>query len=741
MIDEPKFEYRPQSEDSEPSPLLLLSFYWELLRKYYWIVLLTSLLSVVAGYVWTKQRPFLYRTESKIIFNEKSNALGKNIERVDMVDPGIAWRFEPFWNTQKEVLASRWFTERVVKKIGILEGDKYIPVLDSSGKPISDEVRLKMASSRVKGSVIFDLQRESRVVVISSTGENPAFLKMVVDGFAEAYVDYTKEIQTGGLADLISWFDNYVGNMRSDLEASQTALNQFKRDNDILSVSFEDRRNLTAMNMESVNESLNKVRNELAQEEALAIQLQKMQQAGVSETQAARFARSDGSDDLLAMLNMRRDQKIQLIELSSVFGPKHESVKSVTAKLALLETEIDDEIQRSLGVVGNRVQMLQRQKATHQARLDELKAEAFNLNDVGLEYSQMKDRTESLQQLYRTVLERSKELDINSMLDSNTVQILEAAELPRAPFSPKLPLNLLIALGIGLTIGGAIIFLIGALDNTIKSEEDVLRNTRIPLLGSLPELDLQAVTGLATEGAPTLDMMTHLAPKSSFAEGIKTLRTNLMFISPDNPPRMLLVTSPGPGEGKTLLSSNMAIAMAQSGLKTLIIDCDLRRPRVHKAMGILNSAGVSDVVSGSAQLADAIQSTDVENLFALSAGHIPPNPSELLHTKAFAELLQSLRTQFDRILLDSPPVGAVADAMILSRSVDGVLIILKFGQTRRELLRRSVDQLEAIGAPLMGCILNDVKRNAAGYGYSYYHYRYNYEERPDSDSAKNKLAS
>jgi len=495
------------------------------------------------------------------------------------------------------------------------------------------------------------------------------------------------------------------------------------------------------MNMESVNESLNKVRNELAQEEALAIQLQKMQQAGVSETQAARFARSDGSDDLLAMLNMRRDQKIQLIELSSVFGPKHESVKSVTAKLALLETEIDDEIQRSLGVVGNRVQMLQRQKATHQARLDELKAEAFNLNDVGLEYSQMKDRTESLQQLYRTVLERSKELDINSMLDSNTVQILEAAELPRAPFSPKLPLNLLIALGIGLTIGGAIIFLIGALDNTIKSEEDVLRNTRIPLLGSLPELDLQAVTGLATEGAPTLDMMTHLAPKSSFAEGIKTLRTNLMFISPDNPPRMLLVTSPGPGEGKTLLSSNMAIAMAQSGLKTLIIDCDLRRPRVHKAMGILNSAGVSDVVSGSAQLADAIQSTDVENLFALSAGHIPPNPSELLHTKAFAELLQSLRTQFDRILLDSPPVGAVADAMILSRSVDGVLIILKFGQTRRELLRRSVDQLEAIGAPLMGCILNDVKRNAAGYGYSYYHYRYNYEERPDSDSAKNKLAS
>jgi len=737
MSDEHKFDYRAQPEDTETSPLLLLSFYWELLRKFYWIILLSSLIAVVAGYVWTKQQPFLYRTESKLIFHEKSNALGKNIERVDMVDPGKVWQFELFWNTQKEVLNSRWFAERVVRKTGILEGDKYIPVSDASGKVLSDDVRLKMAVGRVRGAVKFDLQRDSRVVILSATGETPAFLKLVVDGFSQSYVDYTKEIQTGGLTDLISWFDSYVGNMRTDLEASQTALNKFKRDNDILSVSFEDRGNLTAMNMESVNDSLNKVRNELAREEALAEQLKKMQQKGSSETQAAQFA---GSEDLLEMLAMKRNLRIRLAELSPVFGAKHESVKSVAAQLVLVEKGIDEEIQRTLEVVGNRVQMLQRQKAIHQARLDELKTDAFNLNDIGLEYSQMKDHTESLQQLYHTVLERSKELDINSMLDTNTIQILEAAELPQSPFSPNLPMNLLIALGIGLGLGGGIIFLIGALDNTIKGEEDVLRNTRIPLLGSLPELDLQAVAGLVTEGSPTLDMMTHLAPKSSFAEGIKTLRTNLMFISPDNPPAMLLITSPGPGEGKTLLSSNMAIAMAQSGLKTLIVDCDLRRPRVHNAMGIKNTIGVSDVVVGSKQLDDTIQATEVENLFALPAGHIPPNPSELFHSEAFAKLLIDLRSKFDRVLIDSPPVGAVADAMILSRSVDGVLVVLKYGQTRRELFRRSIDQLEAIGAPLMGCILNDVKRNAAGYGYSYYHYRYNYEERPDAPK-KDKLAS
>lgn len=738
MLDDSQFDSR-QSDDTEQSPLVLLSFYLGLLRKYYWIVLVTSLVSVTAGYFWTKQQPFLYKTQTKIIFHNKSNALGSKIERVDLMDPGGVWQFEQFWNTQKEVLGSRWFAERVAKKIGILEGDQYIPTKGGDGKPLADEARLKIAVGMVRGTVNYELQRDSRVALVSAMSDDPQFAKLVVDGFANTYVDYTKEMQSGGLNKLISWFDTYVGNMRKDLEASQNDLNQFKRDKDILSVSFEDRQNLTAANMEAVNGALNEVLNELAREEALATQLRDMLKSGTTETEAARFA---GADALTGLLTQKRALEQQLASISVVFGPKHESVRELTVQLDLLNKGIEEEVTLTLAVVENRVELLQRQKATHEARLEQLKDEAFNLNDIGLKYSQMKDRTESLQQLYKTVLERSKELDINSMLEENNLQVLEEAELPAAPFSPNLPFNLLIALGIGVALGGGVIFLIGALDNTIKGEEDVLRYTRTPLIGALPELDTQALAGLVGKDG-NMDMVTHLAPKSSFAEGIKTLRTNLMFMSADKPPVMLLVTSPGPGEGKTLISTNMAIALAQSGLRTLIIDCDLRRPRVHKAVGIKNSVGVSDVVAGQAKLDDAIFATEAENLWAMPAGHIPPNPSELLHTAAFAKMVESLRGRFDRVIVDSPPIGAVADALILSRTVDGVMLVLKYGQTRREQFRRSIDQLEAIGAPMLGCVLNDVKRSAGGYGYSYYYYRYNYEDRPEpgADKKIKKLAS
>ena len=720
--------------DEGQSPMVLLAYYWSLVRKYYWIVLVTSILSVTAGYFWTKQQPKLYRTSSTIIFHNKDNALGKQIDRVDLMDPGGTWQFEQFWNTQKEVLGSRWFAERVVKRLGMLEGDTFVPTT-AGGSPLSEEKRLKMAVSRIRGMMTVDLQRDSRVAMVTATSDDPEFAKDVADAVAQAYVDYTKEVQSGGLTQIINWFDKYLGDKRDELNATQTELHKFKRDNNILSETYEDKRNLTAANIEAVNHQMNEVYSQLAAAAALEAQLVEMQKKGATPEDAARFA---GSDVLVRLIQSQRELERQLAELKTVFGPKHESVKGIEDQLQLVDAAIDKEVKLALSEVRNRVAFLTRQMDTHKKRLDVLREEAFELGDLGLKYSQIKDRAESLQELYKTVLDRSKQLDINSMYDADSIRMLEDAEIPAAPFSPNLPSNLGVALVFGLVLGGGIIFLIAALDNTVKTEDDITRVTGTPLLGTLPEVDLPS---LGIEGA-SLDIITQLAPKSSFAEGIKTLRTNLMFMSGDKPARMLLVTSPGPGEGKTLISTNMAIAMAQSGLRTLIVDVDLRRPRVHKALQLENASGVSDVVAKSAKLEDVIQKTMVENLFALPAGHIPPNPTELLHTQAFAKLLAELGEQFDRVIVDSPPIGAVADALILSRSVDGVLLVLKYGATQREMFKRSIMQLDAIGAPLMGCVLNDVKRNAAGYGYSYYYYRSHYEEHPEQKpGSKNRLAS
>jgi capsular exopolysaccharide synthesis family protein len=360
---------------------------------------------------------------------------------------------------------------------------------------------------------------------------------------------------------------------------------------------------------------------------------------------------------------------------------------------------------------------------------------------VGVEYGQLKDNAENLKELFQTVLKRSEELDINSLYESNNVQILEEARKPGAPISPNMTLNLLIGLALGLGLGAAILALIYLLDNTVRSEHDITRYTDRPVLGTLPAVDSNMIKDLTQGQDNPLDLITHIAPRSTFAEGIKSLRTNLMFMAPDNPPKVLMVTSPGPGEGKTLISTNMAVAMAQSGLKTLLIDADMRRPRVHKALGLENDqGGLVELLERREELANVVRETPVENLHVLTCGEIPPNPAELLHADSLPGIIDEMLEMYDRVIFDSPPLGAVSDALVLSHFVESVILITKFGQTRRELLKRSIEQLVTIGAPLMGCVLNNIDTSAGGYGYYnyYYYYRYNYEEQPESKPKRKK---
>ncbi|MEM1347470.1 MAG: CpsD/CapB family tyrosine-protein kinase, partial [Myxococcota bacterium] len=194
------------------------------------------------------------------------------------------------------------------------------------------------------------------------------------------------------------------------------------------------------------------------------------------------------------------------------------------------------------------------------------------------------------------------------------------------------------------------------------------------------------------------------------------------------------MSMPTTAQGKLLRNSSASstVAMAQSGLRTIVVDSDMRRPRIHKAFGGRNGKGLSSILTDDMPLAEAALETDVENLEVLTCGPIPPNPSELLHTTRFQRLLEELDERYDRVIFDSPPLGAVSDGLVLSHSVDAVLLILKFGQTRRETLRRAIEQLVTVGAPFMGCVLNDIDASTGGYGYSYYYYRYNYDDRADS---------
>lgn len=726
--------------DEGPPLGQILSQAWSLLRRFFWIIIITATLCTTAAYFWTKRQPKVYQASARLLFLQSpQNIFGRQIDRVDMLDVGNGYQLESMWNTQKAILRSPDFAERVARRGDFLARPGFVRTTKADGTPYTEEERVAMAARRLLAITGIDRTQGTQVVRMVATTSDPQLAMDAANAYAMAYIDYMREFQSGGLNQMVTWFDSYVGNKRKELNAAQTRLHTFKKDKGILSISYESRQGLTGSNMGTINDQLNQVKARLASEEALLAQIRKMEKQGEDLKTIGQLTSNTGLSSLIAREAQLREKIAQY--KGRGYLDNYPDLKAIIAEHEVVKQNLDEEIARIRSGIKNRAETLRRERAHLVGELAALKQEAFELDALGVEYGQLLDNADNLKELFKTVLKRSEELDINSMYESEDIQLLEEARLPRAPISPNMLTSLLIGLIVGLGLGATIIALLFLLDNTVRSEKDITRYTNRPLLGSLPAVDRAVLKGLAEIQGDTLDMITHVAPKSSFAEGIKSLRTNLMFMANDRPPQLMLVTSPGPSEGKTLISTNMAIAMAQSGLKTIIIDSDLRRPRIHKAFHIENGDhGLATLLKRESTLDEAVHHTEVPNLDMISCGPIPPNPSELLHAPSFKDIITQLSERYDRVIFDSPPLGAVSDALVLSHRVDAVILVTKYGQTRRELLRRSIEQLEAVGAPFMGCVLNNIDTSIGAYSYSYYYYRYNYDETPEKPHRREDAA-
>lgn len=291
------------------------------------------------------------------------------------------------------------------------------------------------------------------------------------------------------------------------------------------------------------------------------------------------------------------------------------------------------------------------------------------------------------------------------------VVVEQRASLPAAPVVPKTSRNIVAGLGIGLIVGIALAVVREVIDNTIKSRETLESITGSGLVGSIP-LDRER----RKEPAIAFD-----SDNSGIAEAFRKLRTNLQFLAVDNPPRVIVVTSSMPSEGKSTTAINIALALAEAEHNVVVIDGDMRRPTLHKYLDLVQPVGFSTVLSGGASLDEALQKTRFEGVTALTSGAVPPNPSELLGSMAAKKLLSEMRAQFDYVIVDSTPLLAVTDAAILAAGADGVLLIARHGQTKREQLAHAARSLEDVGATLLGAVFTMVPtRGNSSYSYSYY---------------------
>ncbi len=345
--------------------------------------------------------------------------------------------------------------------------------------------------------------------------------------------------------------------------------------------------------------------------------------------------------------------------------------------------------------------------------LDQQKGEALGMNRKGIEYAVLQRDAESNRQLYNSLLQRSKETGVSSELKTSNIRVVDAASTPVDPVSPKRLLDLFLALFGGAFAGAGLAFFFEYLDSRIKTPDEIKTHLGLPSLGMIPSLGAQAKDAeepLISNGVP-----------ARFSEAFRTVRTNVLFSSAAEGSRSVIVTSTGPGEGKTMVASNLAIGFAQAGQRVVLLDGDMRRPRLHNVFGLRQEPGLSNVMVGTAKVSDGLRKTSVEGLWVLPAGKIPPNPAELLGSSRFREFLASLSTHFDWVIVDTPPVMAVADASVVAHAVSGVVFVVGADMTSRHGARAALDQLETARAKFVGAVLNRVDLDRNAYYYAQYY--------------------
>ncbi len=703
-------------------------------RKYWPTMVVTFVFVVVATAFYTLGQKKIYEAEATIMFDPRPpKPLGHRVETIVDLGTDNYWGNQEYYETQYNIIKSRRISLLVVNELGLNNDAGFIQnePAGSQPKPLKSPVTAEVAADILRSRIDVQPVRDSRLAAIKLKDANPDRAQRILSIFIDSYVNQNLENALENTSTAGDWLRNQLDTLNSDLKTSEEALHSYKKTNDIMSVEFTDKSSMLSDEMKALSAEL--TRTKALQQEALAKKsvLEKVPEDDPQAIQSAELSKSQLLNSLRGQYEQAKSERDSL--LGSGKGPKHQDVVAVDKRVKSIETAIIKEIKNVKKSLDRDVEVLSKQVGGLQTMMNSARDQAHNLNQLEIGYNRLRRNKDNTEKLYSLVLERTKEADLAQMMRVNNISIVDRPMYPKSPVFPKIPLNITASIFGGLLLGIAAAFMRGLMDRTVKVPDDLEDEFGLTFLGLLPQnSNNKSAKGyygsktkrkrgmLEKEDKP--ELIVHNDPMSSVAEASRAIRTNLMFMAPDNPHKIILVTSAGPSEGKTTVACCIGTAMAQTGQKVLLVDCDLRRPRIHKVFGRGSELGVSTaLIEGNVD--EAISETEVPNLFVLPAGPIPPNPAELFHTERFRKLIDDLRGRFDRIIIDSPPVVAVTDPTILSTLADGVVVVMRAFKTKKELARHAMRSIQDVGGKLIGGVLNDVNFDKIEYKYSYYYYR------------------
>ncbi|MCF8106262.1 MAG: polysaccharide biosynthesis tyrosine autokinase [Desulfohalobiaceae bacterium] len=553
-------------------------------------------------------------------------------------------------------------------------------------------------------------QRETNLVTVAYESSDPRLASRVVNTHMQEFIDWRmdKKIESSQTAN--RQLDRQVDQARIQLEKSREELNAYAQKAGI--ISLDSRLNQVYKQLEEINAALAKAEKDRVIAEAQYEQARKGDLSSLPEVM---------NNELIQQLKGQyADLQGRYQELLSTFKPEYPDLKNLKARMDDIEARIEEEKQSVLSSLRSEYESAQEREARLSAKAKEKKQLALNLNDKVTQYSILKQEVSTNEQIYQSLLDRSKEIHANVGTELPNLQVVSAADRPILPFKPNVRRNLLLAIVLGLMLGVGLAFFLEYLDNTVKKIEEITDRFNIPMLAVAPEV--------AKAEQQELDRYITQHPKSSFSESIRSARTAIQLSSFDQPPKSLVVTSSTPAQGKSTLALNLAQAFAAAEERVILLECDLRKPRLYKLFteNGSKSKGLSNYLSNLCSLQEVIHTLDGTNLKIIPSGSVPPNPTELLSSKRMRSFLAKLEEKFDRVILDAPPFTGFADALVLSNQVGGVVLVANLGETERETLRIFSRSMHNVQAQILGCIVNKMNTGYRYGGYYYRYYKYNY---------------
>lgn len=706
--------------------------YWRTIRKRWPFVVLSMIIATVIAFVYTYRQPKIYEATCQVIIEPMAPQVLPGSKDVVELGTGTFWANKEFYETQYRIIQSTSVGQRTAEKLGLQYDPDYAGIVG----PTHDLAALGRA---IAAQLTVKPLKDSRLALITVSDRKPARAALIANTLADTYIEYNLDYKLEGARSAMAWLAEQEADLKRQLEESELKLYKYKKDRNLLAVSLDDKQSMLSQNLASVNAKLTELHIRLLEADAKRKTIERAR-TNITEEETLPEIRNNPAIEHL------RDSYVQLskeyADLSSRYGPEYPKMKALNGQMSTIRKAYEQEIDGVLATFQKSYEEMVDNERSLKALMEQQKKEAIELSKIEVEYKPLRRVSEQEEKMYGVIASRQKEIDITGPMKTNNVRVLERAIVPGSPVRPKPVQNLLLGLMMGLGAGIGLAFAIEALDNTLKTQQDVEQFLGTPVLGLVPIIGA-APGGEAAQVGDNLrerDLGVFLDPKSIAAECCRSIRTNILFMSPDRPLRTMVVTSPSPQEGKTTTAINLGVTMAEAGSRVLIVDTDMRRPRLHRSFGVPNQTGISTVIVGKATLQDAIKRTDVPNLDVLTCGPVPPNPSELLHTDRFGVVLADCAKLYDRIILDSPPTSAVTDPAVLGNLADGVVLVIKAGETTRESAMHARRQLATAKARLFGVVVNAIDFSNPAYGYEYYYrnyyrYGYTYGNGPDQKAA------